>query len=148
MFHTKGPTFWELTVQALSSTTQGYDLLAPKFEYTPFRTPDLILQKVSDHLQTIGPFARGLDICCGTGAGMKMLRLHCTQQVVGIDLSGAAAAVSVVGARDDTLLAFLSTGCTTCQPFWDVFRHGAVMPDDTRLLVQSVHADGNEPLKK
>ena len=40
MFHAKGPTFWELAVQALSSTEHGYDLLAPKFDYTPFRTPD------------------------------------------------------------------------------------------------------------
>lgn len=87
MFHPKGPTLWELTVQALSSTERGYDLLAPKFEYTPFRTPDLILDKVSEHLKTIGPFARGIDVCCGTGAGMKMLRPHCTEQVVGIDLS-------------------------------------------------------------
>src|SRR5262245_5396289 len=87
MFHAKGPTFWELTVQALSSTERGYDLLAPKFEYTPFRTPDVILDKVGEHLATLGPFARGLDICCGTGAAMKTLRPHCTRQVVGIDLS-------------------------------------------------------------
>jgi ubiquinone/menaquinone biosynthesis C-methylase UbiE len=87
MFHPKGPTFWELTVQALSSTERGYDLLAPKFEYTPFRTPEAILEKVGEHLQTIGPFERGLDVCCGTGAAMKMMRPHCTRQVVGIDVS-------------------------------------------------------------
>ena len=29
MFHPQGPTVWELLVQALSSTEQGYDLLAP-----------------------------------------------------------------------------------------------------------------------
>jgi ubiquinone/menaquinone biosynthesis C-methylase UbiE len=87
MFHPKGPSFWELTVQALSSTERGYDLLAPKFEYTPFRTPDFILARVAEHLQTLGPFARGLDVCCGTGAGMKFMRPFCTQQVVGIDLS-------------------------------------------------------------
>ena len=39
MFHPQGPTFWELARQALSSTQRGYDLLAPKFDFTPFRTP-------------------------------------------------------------------------------------------------------------
>ena len=36
MFHPQGPTVWELLVQGLSSTEQGYDLLAPKFDSTPF----------------------------------------------------------------------------------------------------------------
>ena len=45
MYHPDGPTFWELARQALSSTTRGYDLLAPKFDVTPFRTPDGISQK-------------------------------------------------------------------------------------------------------
>ena len=74
MFHPNGPTFWELAVQALSSTERGYDLLAPKFDYTPFRTPDAILDLVADHLRTLGPFDSGLDVCCGTGAAMRMLR--------------------------------------------------------------------------
>lgn len=87
MFHENGPTFWELAVQALSSTERGYDLLAPKFDYTPFRTPDFVLARVRDHLQSLGPFAAGLDICCGTGAGMQMLRPLCTDRVVGLDRS-------------------------------------------------------------
>ena len=87
MFHVKGPTFYELAVQALSSTERGYDLLAPKFEYTPFRTPDVILDRVGEYLQTLGPVPAALDVCCGTGAAMRMLRPHCTQHVVGIDVS-------------------------------------------------------------
>jgi hypothetical protein len=55
--------------------------------------------------------------------------------LVGVDLSGASAAVSVVGAKHDTLLAFLSTGCSTCQAFWDAFRDGAGLPGDARLVV-------------
>jgi ubiquinone/menaquinone biosynthesis C-methylase UbiE len=87
MFHAKGPTFWELAVQALSSTERGYDLLAPKFDYTPFRTPDFILARVGEHLQTLGPLSRGLDICCGTGAAMRFLRPACRDHVVGLDVS-------------------------------------------------------------
>jgi SAM-dependent methyltransferase len=87
MFHKNGPTFWELAVQAMSSTERGYDLLAPKFEYTPFRTPDVILERVGDYLRTLGPMSSGLDICCGTGAALRMLRPLCRDRVVGLDVS-------------------------------------------------------------
>lgn len=87
MFHAKGPTFFELAQQALSSTQRGYDLLAPKFDYTPFRTPQPLLDAVSRRLESLGPFDAGLDVCCGTGAAMAMLRPHCRQRVVGIDFS-------------------------------------------------------------
>src|SRR3954468_20283783 len=87
MFHPNGPTFRELAVQALSSTERGYDLLAPKFDYTPFRTPDSILARVGEHIRTLGPLTAGLDICCGTGAAMRTLRPFCRDQVVGLDVS-------------------------------------------------------------
>jgi SAM-dependent methyltransferase len=87
MFHPKGPTFFELAVQALSSTQHGYDLLAPKFDYTPFRTPQGLLDAVGVHLEALGPFDAGLDVCCGTGAAMAMLRPHCRQRITGIDFS-------------------------------------------------------------
>ncbi|MDP7016725.1 MAG: class I SAM-dependent methyltransferase [Pirellulaceae bacterium] len=90
MFHRHGPTFWELARQALSSTERGYDLLAPKFDYTPFRTPAWLLQPVADFWSQDTeqpPFRAGLDVCCGTGAGMQLLRPYCREQVVGWDMS-------------------------------------------------------------
>jgi ubiquinone/menaquinone biosynthesis C-methylase UbiE len=87
MFHPKGPTFWELAGQALSSTQHGYDLLAPKFDYTPFRTPQGLLDLVGEQLAALGPFDAGLDICCGTGAAMSVIRRHCRQRITGIDFS-------------------------------------------------------------
>jgi ubiquinone/menaquinone biosynthesis C-methylase UbiE len=87
MFHPKGPTFFELAVQALSSTQRGYDLLAPKFDYTPFRTPQGLLDAVGVQLEALGPFDAGLDVCCGTGAAMGLLRPHCRERVTGIDFS-------------------------------------------------------------
>ena len=87
MFHPQGPTFRELARQGLSSTRRGYDLLAPKFDYTPFRTPDSLLDAVGEQLALLGPFARGLDLCCGTGAAMRMLRPLCREQLVGLDFS-------------------------------------------------------------
>jgi ubiquinone/menaquinone biosynthesis C-methylase UbiE len=87
MFHPQGPTLYELAVQALSSTEKGYDLLAPKFDYTPFRTPQEIFDAVAVYLGSIGPFEAALDLCCGTGAAMEMLRPLCREQVVGLDMS-------------------------------------------------------------
>ena len=87
MFHPKGPTFFELAIQALSSTERGYDLLAPKFDYTPFRTADELLETVAGHIGHRGSVASALDVCCGTGAAMRMLRLLCRDRVVGLDTS-------------------------------------------------------------
>jgi ubiquinone/menaquinone biosynthesis C-methylase UbiE len=87
MFHPQGPTFRELAVQALSSTERGYDLLAPKFDYTPFRTPDWLLDMVAEYLRPLAPFDTALDICCGTGAGIRLLRPLCRGRVVGLDFS-------------------------------------------------------------
>jgi ubiquinone/menaquinone biosynthesis C-methylase UbiE len=87
MFSPRGPSLRELTVQALSSVEDGYDLLAPKFDHTPFRTPDDVLDATADALQPLGPFGRGLDVCCGTGAGMGVLDSLCRGPITGIDFS-------------------------------------------------------------
>jgi SAM-dependent methyltransferase len=87
MFTPKGPTLSELAVQALSSTEHGYDLLAPKFDQTPFRTSDHLLDAVVRAVRPLGPFRRGLDVCCGTGAGVGVLRQLCEDRVTGVDFS-------------------------------------------------------------
>ncbi|TDD66866.1 class I SAM-dependent methyltransferase [Actinomadura darangshiensis] len=87
MFSPQGPSLRELAVQALSSVERGYDLLAPKFDGTPFRTPDRILDATTDALRPLGPFEQGLDVCCGTGAGMRTLEPLCHGRVAGVDFS-------------------------------------------------------------
>ncbi len=87
MFHPNGPTFWELAEQALSSTDHGYDLLAPKFDLTPFRTPDSVLEVVARRTSERGPVRRALDVCCGTGAALRMFRPICEEGIVGVDRS-------------------------------------------------------------
>jgi SAM-dependent methyltransferase len=111
MFTPQGPTLRELAVQALSSIEHGYDLLAPKFDHTPFRTPDAILEAVGRALAPMGPFGAGLDLCCGTGAGMEVLRGLCRESVTGVDVStgmltvgrsrlGTGGSPTLAGARD------------------------------------------------
>ena len=76
MFSPQGPSLRELCVQALSSVERGYDLLAPKFDHTPFRTPRTVLDATEQALAAYGPFRDGVDICCGTGDMTLALLRH------------------------------------------------------------------------
>jgi SAM-dependent methyltransferase len=87
VFSPGGPSLRELARQALSSVEGGYDLLAPKFDRTPFRTPDGVLDATVGALRPLGPFGRGLDVCCGTGAGTQVLTSVCRGPVTGADFS-------------------------------------------------------------
>jgi ubiquinone/menaquinone biosynthesis C-methylase UbiE len=87
MFSPPGPSVRELAVQALSSVEGGYDRLAPKFDHTPFRTSDRVLDATAGALRPLGPFGPGLDVCCGTGAGMRVLGSLCQGPVTGVDFS-------------------------------------------------------------
>ncbi|MFP5219244.1 MAG: hypothetical protein ACLGIG_05840 [Actinomycetes bacterium] len=57
--------------------------------------------------------------------------------VAGTTPGEEAVALSVVGVPHRTLLAFLSSGCSTCETFWDVFGAGSEtgLPDSVRLVV-------------
>lgn len=87
MFHPDGPSLFELTRQALASTERGYDLLASKFDVTPFRTPDVLLTPFFAHVFEGGPVARALDVACGTGAQLTHLAPFVTGRLTGVDFS-------------------------------------------------------------
>jgi SAM-dependent methyltransferase len=99
----RGPTLRELSVQALSSVERGYDLLAPKFDHTPFRTPEDVLEATVRALSGAGPFGQGLDVCCGTGAGLGALRSLCRERITGVDFSAGMLA-QARGAHPDATL--------------------------------------------
>jgi ubiquinone/menaquinone biosynthesis C-methylase UbiE len=84
MFGQDGPTLRELIRQSLVSTQQGYDMLAPKFDATPFRTPDAVLGPA---VETMGMVDSAIDLCCGTGAAMRLMKAHCQTRLTGIDFS-------------------------------------------------------------
>ncbi|MEW2075799.1 methyltransferase domain-containing protein [Streptomyces sp. NPDC012403] len=94
MFSPEGPRLRELVVQALSSVERGYDLLAPKFDHTPFRTSDSVLDATASALRRTGPFDAGLDLCCGTGAGVEVLSQVCRKSVTGVDFSAGMLSVA------------------------------------------------------
>ncbi|MDF3301378.1 class I SAM-dependent methyltransferase [Streptomyces tropicalis] len=94
MFAPGGPSLRELAVQALSSVEHGYDLLAPKFDRTPFRTSRRVLDAVAAALAEEGPFDEGLDLCCGTGAGTEVTARLCRTGATGLDFSAGMLAVA------------------------------------------------------
>jgi SAM-dependent methyltransferase len=63
----------DLVREGLMSTIRGYDHLAPKFDTTPFRTPDDLLDVVAGHLEKGPRIGQLLDLCCGTGAVLRRL---------------------------------------------------------------------------
>jgi ubiquinone/menaquinone biosynthesis C-methylase UbiE len=99
-----GPTLRELSIQALSSVEHGYDLLAPKFDHTPFRTPESILEATVQAMSGLGPFGNGLDVCCGTGAGLPVLRSLCRGRITGVDFSAGMLARARGAHPDSTLV--------------------------------------------
>ena|SRR3989344_2996219 len=87
MFHPKGPTIFELINQGLSSTKKGYDLLAPKFDYTRFMTPPAIVEATANYLRLEGSFDCAIDLCTGTGAGINALLPIVREKILGVDWS-------------------------------------------------------------
>ncbi|MCT4353212.1 methyltransferase domain-containing protein [Streptomyces sp. Je 1-79] len=143
MFTPQGPTVRELTVQALSSVERGYDLLAEKFDATPFRTSDPMLSAVTDALRPLGPFDAGLDLCCGTGAGLSVLRSLCAGRVTGVDFS--AGMLAEAGRAHPT--ATLVRADALALPFAPAFdlavsfgAFGHFLPKDQPTLFRQVHA--------
>ena len=69
--------------------------------------------------------------------------------MVGTTPGGDDLAVGVVGAPHDTLVAFLSSGCTTCHAFWDAFGDPATfsLPEQTRLVIATQGPERESPAK-
>jgi ubiquinone/menaquinone biosynthesis C-methylase UbiE len=147
MFHPQGPTFWELVAQALSSTEHGYDLLAPKFDHTPFCTPDAILAPAMTHLGEPGSIEAALDVCCGAGAAMWHLRRLCRHRVVGIDFSRGMLDIArrVVATAPGSATLELVRGNVLDMPFDTAFDMavcvgalGHILPTDQARFVRQV----------
>ena len=142
MFSPGGPSLRELVGQALSSVERGYDDLAPKFDRTPFRTPGAVLEATGDALAGDAPFGTGLDVCCGTGAGLSVLRRLCRDEVTGVDFSAGM----LEQARHADPGAVLVRADARALPFADAFdlavtfgALGHFLPSERPALFAGVH---------
>lgn len=83
----------------------------------------------------------------GRGDGLAVTRSAsgtAPDAIAGETPTGGSAMVALRGSRGYTLVAFLSSGCTTCRPFWEAFTAGAEMPaDDVRpvIVTKSPHEE-------
>lgn len=147
MYHKDGPTFLELMKQALVSTERGYDMIAPKFDVTPFRTPDVILEAMMREIGGARSIDAALDVCCGTGASMTHLRALCRQRVVGLDFSEGMldeARRRVAKSSGDAQVE-LVRGDALALPFAEEFdvvtsvgAFGHIVPDDEDRFVRGI----------
>jgi SAM-dependent methyltransferase len=142
VFSPQGPSVRELTVQALSSVEDGYDLLAPKFDHTPFRTPGGLLDATAEALRPLGPFGRGLDVCCGTGAGLGVLASVGQGPVTGVDFSAGMLAQARTAYPDAELVRADVRDLPFAQTFDLAVSFGALghfLPAERPALFAGVH---------
>lgn len=103
-----------------------------------------LLRSHAEILKALHELGAGLELD-RTGAGPVPVTLDgvvpprpqgsaAPDSLVGVTLDGETAAYSLQSGA--TLLAFLSSGCTTCQAFWSAFATGTPdVPASARLLV-------------
>jgi SAM-dependent methyltransferase len=142
VFSAEGPSLRELAIQVLSSVEGGYDRLAPKFDRTPFRTPDEILEATADALRPLGPFGRGLDVCCGTGAGIRVLTSLGQRQVTGADFSAGMLAQARTAHPDARWVRADARALPFAQAFDLAVSFGAaghLLPGERPALFAGVH---------
>lgn len=65
--------------------------------------------------------------------------------LAGTTPSGDAVGVRIAGAGHDTVLVFLSSGCTTCHGFWEALRT-AELPGGARLVVVTKGEEHESPV--
>lgn len=69
-------------------------------------------------------------------------------EVVGTDPAGSAVTVSLSHGRGDTILAFLSTGCSSCMGIWKELRDGVFTANiDARPVVVTKGTQAESPAK-
>ncbi|WP_426563058.1 hypothetical protein ACPPVT_19085 [Angustibacter sp. McL0619] len=68
--------------------------------------------------------------------------------VVGTTVAGEEATIPVRGSGRRTLIAFLTSGCSVCQTFWDELAPGGVdVPGDGRLVVVTKGVEDESPTR-
>lgn len=67
------------------------------------------------------------------------------RDISGLTPHGGTRTVAVTQTDGATLLAFLTTGCSTCAHFWAAFADGVELPDDARLVIVTKSPDEESP---
>jgi hypothetical protein len=66
--------------------------------------------------------------------------------LIGVDLEGGSRSISLEQGRNDTLLAFLSSGCLSCETFWNEFGGDFDLPSPgTRTVIVTKGPNSESP---
>lgn len=90
----------------------------------------------------------GIRTVPGVAAPDAASALGRLSDISGVDPHGGAVRIGLRGAKGTTLLAFLSTGCSTCHDFWQAFATDAVddVPGEgTRIVVVTQGPEEESP---
>lgn len=69
-----------------------------------------------------------------------------TDTVTGVNLEGSEVSISLQQGRGSTLIAFLSSGCLSCQAFWEEFGTDFELPTpDTRTVIVTKSPGSESP---
>jgi hypothetical protein len=112
-----------------------------------------LLRSHADILRSLHELGAGLEDDDAPARGARAATSTVPVAGSAYDVSGtlpddSAAAVAVVGAGQDTVLAFLSTTCLSCEPFWETFARPFPLPDDHRLVVVVQEGDNVKKLRR
>lgn len=75
----------------------------------------------------------------------KVAEGRSASDISGVGPTGEAHAIRVADVGHDTIVAFLSSGCTTCHVFWDELRD-VQLPAQTRLVVVTKGEEAESPV--
>lgn len=106
-----------------------------------------LLRSHAEILRSLHDLGADDELDARQGPGLVQRRagdLGAAHNIDGVTLDGEAVAIGVVGATHDTLLAFLSAGCYTCEPFWKALSGSVEVPNRARVIA-IVQAGDNAP---
>jgi hypothetical protein len=104
-----------------------------------------LLRSHGEVLRTLHRLGAGLDTGSNIAPAAEV-RLSTSDEVrvappvIGTTLREETVSLSI-GGRHDVLLAFLSSGCDTCQAFWQTLRADTELPDGAELVIVTGDAD-------
>jgi hypothetical protein len=101
-----------------------------------------LLRSHAEILRTLHQLGAGVDPDGAAGVASPVAAPVRRTASTGFDVTGTTPVddeirIGVVGARQSTVLAFLSSGCLTCGAFWDTFAGAGrpAVPGDARLVI-------------
>jgi hypothetical protein len=115
-----------------------------------------LLRSHAEILRKLHELGEGLDETDGHTTSRPVVRTAAgdgstggpAHDLSGQTLDGEVVEIGLVGARRNTLLAFLSGTCYTCEPFWQALAAGVEVPDDARVIAVVQDGDNRSRLRK